>query len=248
MWDADTGAEIHHLGRTPNSRSPVWRNSPDGKRIVSGTGNRNGTGTGDTGELTVWDADTFEEIHSLKGHQLRVSSVAYSPDGKRIAVSGEQDKTLNSVWTPTRAFRTLRLPGEHGTGSTCVAFSPGRQADSQRRLGQDPEGVDYADKAADVLSLMGHRLPVTSVAYSPDGKRILSASSGGTGGEVKEWDAVRGREILNLRGFEHGVNQAAYSPDGKHVVCAGYDDNLKVLDADTGAVVLALKTNDLGWS
>ena len=56
--------------------------SPDGKRIVSGSGDRT---------VKVWDATTGQETLTLKGHTRTVRSVAFSPDGKRI-VSGSEDK------------------------------------------------------------------------------------------------------------------------------------------------------------
>ena len=61
--------------------------SPDGKRIVSGSGDQT---------LKVWDAQTGQETLTLKGHSGSVRSVSFSPDGKRI-VSGSKDNTLK-VW------------------------------------------------------------------------------------------------------------------------------------------------------
>src|SRR5262249_13704048 len=72
--------------------------SPDGTRIASGSegvelkdGQRR-----DWGEVKVWDAQTGKEVLALKGHTGTVSSVAFSPDGERIA-SGSYDQTVR-VW------------------------------------------------------------------------------------------------------------------------------------------------------
>ena len=65
--------------------------SPDGKQIVSGSGER-----GKPGEIKVWDAETGQESLTLKGHSDWVTSVSFSPDGKRI-VSGSFDETVK-VW------------------------------------------------------------------------------------------------------------------------------------------------------
>jgi WD40 repeat protein len=52
--------------------------SPDGKRLASACQDKT---------VRVWDAQTGQELLSLKGHTAKVNSVAYSPDGKRLASS-----------------------------------------------------------------------------------------------------------------------------------------------------------------
>ena len=76
------------------------------------------------------------------------------------------------------------------------------------------------------LTLKGHDDEVWSAAYSPDGKRIVTASNGHT---AKVWDADTGEELFTLKGHKGWVTSAAYSPDGQHIVTASY--NTKVWDA-----------------
>jgi WD40 repeat protein len=254
VWDAATGAEVRSI-HAHHKQVNYVAYSPDGKRIVSGSGDRGYRGPQTlqrvpgprmAGDLKVWDADTGAEILSLKGHTLRVSSVAYSPDGKRI-VSGSWDETVK-VWDADTGTETLTFKG-HTNKVSAVAFSP----DGKRMVSGSWDKtlkVWDADKRAKVFSLEAHVDPVSSVAYSPDGKRIVSTSGakeqGGRSGEVMVWDAASGLEILthkllNPNGYEVPVYCVAYSPDSKRLVCASDDFTLKVLDADTGAEVLSLK-------
>ena len=113
-------------------------------------------------------------------------------------------------------------------------------------------------------TLTGHSAAVNSVAYSPDGKQIVSGSDDNT---VKVWDAQTGEEVndhvlpsshhlllralvltfvliheqeCTLTGHWGYVMSVAYSPDGKHIVSGSYDNDVKVWDAQTGKLVSVL--------
>src|SRR5262249_46597310 len=89
-----------------------------------------------------------------------------------------------------------------------------------------------------VLTFRGHSELVRSVVFSPDGKRLASASDDPT---VKVWDAATGQELLTLEGHARGVNSVAYSPDGRCLASASWDGTLKIWDANTGQPLLSLK-------
>jgi WD40 repeat protein len=84
------------------------------------------------------------------------------------------------------------------------------------------------------ITLRGHGKAVTSVAFSPDGQRIVSGSNDDT---LKVWDAATGQETFTLKGHKHWVTSVAFSPDGQRIVSASTDSTLKIWDAATGKLV-----------
>ena len=84
----------------------------------------------------------------------------------------------------------------------------------------------------------GHESEVRSVAFSPDGKRIITGSNDRTS---KVWDAETGKDTLTLKGHTSTVYSVAFSPDGKKILTGSYDKTAKVWDAETGKETLTLK-------
>jgi WD40 repeat protein len=112
------------------------------------------------------------------------------------------------------------------------------------RFGQPP--VAAADKALHQatltsqvrMTLRGHSSGVDGVAFSPDGKRLATASWDHT---AKVWDVESGKELLTLRGHSNGVYGVAFSPDGKHLATASSDHTAKVWDVESGRELLTLR-------
>ena len=82
---------------------------------------------------------------------------------------------------------------------------------------------------------LGHDGSVFSAAFSPDGKRIVTASNDRT---ERLWDAATGQPIgAPLSGHEDGLVSAAFSPDGQRIVTASHDGTARLWDAATGKLV-----------
>jgi WD40 repeat protein len=79
---------------------------------------------------------------------------------------------------------------------------------------------------------------VYSVAFSPNGKQIVSGSGDKT---VRLLDAVTGAALQTLEGHSRSVNSVAFSPNGKQVVSGSYDKTVRLWDAVTGAALQTLE-------
>ncbi len=189
-------------------------------------------------EWYYWDRTARAYLMNLKGHTAPVWSVAFSPDGKRLA-SASQDGTV-IVWDALSGKEMLTLKGHTGM-VVSVAFSMDgkRLASANEGFGKPGEvKVWDATSGQEMLTLKGHTGRVSSVAFTPDGKRLASASGDQT---VKVWDATSGQVTLTLKGHTDGVRSVAFSPDGKRLASASEDRTVKVWDATSGQETLTLK-------
>ena len=84
--------------------------------------------------------------------------------------------------------------------------------------------------------LRGHTDRVNSVAFSHDGKHIVSGSSDQT---IRVWDVNTGETVVGpLQGHTQTVNSVAISPDDKHIVSGSSDQTIRVWNAETGELVV----------
>jgi WD40 repeat protein len=91
---------------------------------------------------------------------------------------------------------------------------------------------------SDLLTFNSQTCTIFSVAFSPDGTRVVSGCADDT---AKVWDATTGAVILTLKGHTAGVKSARFSADGLRIVTSSYDGLAKIWDALNGVELLTLK-------
>lgn len=117
-----------------------------------------------------------------------------------------------------------------------------RTVEARSILHQIPE--DYRDnfewhycnrrfQGSDV-TCYGHTNEVYEVAFTPDGKRVVSA---GAGGKIRLWDSATGQELGTIEGHEGRVSSLAISTDGSYIASAGYDGSVRLMNAMSGEII-----------
>jgi WD40 repeat protein len=221
VLDAASGKELFTLKaeamfRRDGGYSGLIALSPDGRRLASAAG-----------PVRLWDAVTGKELFTLKGHTSGVQSMAFSPDGQRLALCSNDGKVrvLNAVGDQ----EWLILKG-HTKAVKVVRFSPdGRSLAS---AGEDGTVCIWdAATGKELLTYNQHTKAVSSVSFSPDGRKLASASEDKT---VHIRDAATGQTLLTLEDHETGFRGVSFSSDGRRVTSVTMDQAVHVWDAATG--------------
>ena len=149
-------------------------------------------------------------LYTCSGHSSRVTAVAWSPAGSRIA-SASYDKTVR-IWDAANG-NTMHIYRGHADRVNAIAWSP----DNTRIASASDDGtVQVWDVGAEksLFTFGGHTDKVTAVAWSPYSMYIASA---GVDKTVLVWDVSTGRILFSYRSHSFPVFALAWSPDGKRL-------------------------------
>ena len=158
--------------------------------------------------------------------KARITEIAYSPDGTRIAAATRKD-----IWLyDARSGVTLKLLTGHTDSVLTVAFSPGGHTLASG--GSDGTVRGWNVRSGTLFeTIVGHGGSVRSVRFSPDGSTLASA---GEDKLIRLWDVWNADLKRTLVGHSEPVHTVAFSPDGLTIASGSRDGAIMLWDVRSG--------------
>ncbi|KAG2348221.1 WD40 repeat-like protein [Suillus weaverae] len=221
LWDLESGSQIGEDWRDENKVGlQSMALSPNGKTIASGNDDRT---------VRLWDVETRKAIAKWMGHGDFVWALCWSADGERVA-SGSSDGTAR-VWDVKRGQTVLRIETGH-KWVYAVMYSP----DSSKLAtgGNKGNAVKIWDaKTGERLTTLKHDRMVCSLAWTSDGKKLISGSSR----LIRIFDTATWQQIAILEGHTNVVNALSLSRNNRLLASASSDSTAHLWNLDTNLLV-----------
>ena len=172
---------------------------------------------------------------TFAGHEGSIWTIAYSPDGTRLATGGI-DKMVQ-IWDANNHKNVLTI-NAHDADVDSVTFS----LDGKRIATSSDDGTAKVWDATTgqlLLTLAGHTNWVTMVTFNPEGKQLATISFDKT---IRFWDFATGKQIAIWSDLQDPGGHLTYDADGKHLI---YVDagQLHIRDVQSGEVISTINSD-----
>ena len=214
-------AEPHQVLRAGGAVADVAV-SPDGTQLASFTF--------DDSTIQLWDAQSGSEERALARGDAPVAGIAYSPT-RGVLWVGARDGSITE-WDTDEGVLLRRWHAGDDAINTVAEGPAGTPAAGLLASGGEDSMVRLWDiqSGSLVRELKGHTGVVTGVAFTEDGKSLVSGGEGT--GTLRIWDVATGAEKQVLQGPTEGLLDVAVQPHGPWLVGAGKDGAVWVWNAD----------------
>jgi WD40 repeat protein len=225
-WDLQNGKQIGDDWRDGKSEVNTIALSLDGKKVVSGS---------DDGAVRLWDVVTDKVIAKWTGHGNFVMSVCWNRDGRRVVSGAHCDGTAR-VWDVESGKIVLAI--ETGfRDMEAVIYSPDMTMIATGGSSREEERflkIWDAKTGKLVANLKGHTDGVICLAWTADGKTLISGSEDFS---IRTWNTTAWQQIAVLTGHTKAVRGIAISPNGRILVSASGDRTARLWNLGNGQLI-----------
>jgi WD40 repeat protein len=191
---------------------------------------------GAQGSYSLTGTPDLPDVKPRGAVKPQIFSLAYSPDGRLIALGGYKEVKL--IDAATR--KQIAVLGGHAETVRSVAFSSdGRRLAAAGGVagGKGQVKIWDLETRSATVTIDGHDDAVYAVAFSPDGKTVATCSYDKL---VKLWDAAAGSETRSLKDHIDAVYALQFVPDGSRLISGAADRTIKIWDTATGERLFTL--------
>ncbi len=249
IWDLTQASPIRVLTNVLGAVHDL-RFSPDGTLLAVAGGQPSFKG-----DVRLYRTDSWELTGVLRGHEDCVYSVAFSPDGKRLA-SASFDKTVR-IWNLQTQHADTVITG-HSDFVYAVVFSPDGKWLASASKDRSVKLFD-ATTGQSLVTLSGMNQDVTALALHPAGKELVSAGFepaliwwrtdlAGKAAQASRTDASSGQRLRTQGGHGSTVYELAFSPDGKLLASASADGTVRIWNGETGAPLQTISVGSVQYA
>jgi hypothetical protein len=241
LWDTASGSKLRDLTSSPMAGI---------NQMMQGVGGMTGGLTpGQLKKMKPGSMPQMPDLTAISGMMTNmmgsmsagtmgrsVTSLAFSPDGRTLAIGGVESKS-------NLDFAAMMDPAAQKNRKNSKPPDPDEMMRNMKVEAVGQVTLWDISSGTEIGALKGHGKGVTQVAFSHDGRLLASSSSDHT---IRIWDVAGRRELRTLAGHTANIDSLDFSPDSRLLASAGDDGATFLWDTNTGEHLLTLISLDDG--